>query len=142
MSRRSWLQSLRALSSRTPRSARASRPATARPGLEVLEELNLPSGVTFAPTHVLASRPPVSHQAGSGSPSGLTPAQVRHAYGFDKITFSNGTIVGNGAGETIAIVDAYDDPSIANDLAVFDQQFGLPAPASFTKVGINASGAA
>src|SRR4029077_19385095 len=34
---------------------------------------------------------------------------------------------------TIAIVVAYDDPNIGNDLAVFDQAFGLPAPPSFNK---------
>jgi hypothetical protein len=62
---------------------------------------------------------------------GLTPSQVRHAYGFDAITF-NGT-PGDGRGQTIAIVTADDDPTIASDLATFDQQFGLPAPAAFTK---------
>jgi hypothetical protein len=38
-----------------------------------------------------------------------SPAQVRHAYGFDKLSY-------DGAGETIAIVDAYDDPKIQADL--------------------------
>src|SRR5262249_53402102 len=47
-----------------------------------------------------------------------------------------------GSGTTIAIVDAYDDPSIANDLSVFDKQYGLSAPASFIKVGLNSSGVA
>jgi subtilase family serine protease len=74
----------------------------------------------------------------------FTPAQIRHAYGFDQISFSSGgkTIPGNGSGETIAIVDAYDDPKfvsstdpnfINSDLHHFDQQFGLPDPV-FTKV--------
>jgi hypothetical protein len=49
-----------------------------------------------------------------------TPAEVRHAYGVDQLSQ-------NGAGQTIAIVDAFDAPNIANDLAVFDQSFGLPA---------------
>ncbi len=53
------------------------------------------------------------------SPSGYKPVQVRHAYGFDKIT-------GNGAGQTIAIVDAYGSPSLANDLKTFCTAFGLP----------------
>src|SRR5437588_566926 len=86
------------------------------------------------------SRAPVAApQAGAGTPSGMTPAQIRHAYGFDQITFQNGTVRGDGSGQTIAIVDANDDPSIAADLGVFDQQFGLPAPPSFTKVGISAT---
>jgi subtilase family serine protease len=60
----------------------------------------------------------------------FTPAQIRHAYGFDQITFSaNGTtIAGDGSGQTIAIVDAYDDPNIQSDLAHFDQTFNLPNP--------------
>ena len=50
---------------------------------------------------------------------GFTPAQIRTAYGFDQVT-------DDGTGQTIAIVDAYNDPNIANDLAVFDSQFDLP----------------
>lgn len=67
-------------------------------------------------------------------PSVLTPAQVRHAYGFDQIAFNvNGqTIPGDGRGQTIAIVDAYDDPNVLADLKHFDATFGLPDPA-FTK---------
>jgi hypothetical protein len=63
-------------------------------------------------------------------PSALTPAQVTSAYGLNAITFSvNGqTVKGNGAGEDIAIVDAYHDPYILMDLLAFDQQFGLPNP--------------
>jgi subtilase family serine protease len=59
-----------------------------------------------------------------------TPAQMRHAYGFDQISFTaNGhKIAGDGTGQTIAIVDAYDDPNIAADLHTFDQHFGLPDP--------------
>ncbi|MBB5035727.1 S53 family peptidase [Prosthecobacter vanneervenii] len=55
----------------------------------------------------------------TSGPTGYTPAQIRHAYGFDKIT-------GNGAGQTIAIIDAYGSPSLANDLKVFCTTFGLP----------------
>jgi subtilase family serine protease len=82
------------------------------------------------------ARPPI-HVKGNATagPTGLSPAQVRHFYGFDRI--SNG-----GAGQTIAIVDAYDDPNIESDLAVFSEQLGLPSCTSsngcFTK--ISASG--
>ena len=69
---------------------------------------------------------------GSPSPPGYTPAQIRHAYGFDQISF-NGAAA-DGTGTTIAIVDAYDDPNIASDLHQFDLAFGLPDPPSFTKV--------
>jgi subtilase family serine protease len=73
----------------------------------------------------------------SGGPTGFTPAQVRHAYGFDQVRFNNGTIVGDGKGQTIALVDAYDDPTISADLHQLDQKLGLPDPA-FTK--LNQSG--
>jgi len=54
------------------------------------------------------------------SPTGLTPAAVLAAYGFS-------TSQTAGAGQTIAIVDAYDDPNAEADLGVFSAQFGLPA---------------
>jgi hypothetical protein len=54
------------------------------------------------------------------TPSGFSPQQVRKAYNLP----SSG---GNG---TIAIIDAYDDPNVLNDLGTFSTQFGLPAPSS------------
>src|SRR5436305_1214229 len=66
-------------------------------------------------------------------PTGLTPAQIRTFYGFDQLLnakdpnqpFSqpNPSL---GYGQTIYIIDAYDDPNIESDLAVFSKQFGLP----------------
>jgi hypothetical protein len=63
----------------------------------------------------------------------FTPAQIENAYGFNQISFDvNGkTVTGNGSGETIAIVDAYDDPTIQSDLHAFDQEFGISEPANF-----------
>jgi len=78
------------------------------------------------------AKPPyhVKGQA-STSPTGLTPSQVRHAYGFDQLSCSFTGTWGDpnlcGYGQTIAIIDAYDDPNIEKDLAVFSNQFGLPA---------------
>lgn len=65
----------------------------------------------------------------SGNPTGLSPQQVSQAYGFNQISFgsSSSPVAGDGTGQTIAIVDAYDDPNIQQDLATFDQKFGLPA---------------
>lgn len=73
----------------------------------------------------------VAPQARS-SPYGLSPAEVRQAYGFDQITFGGG-IVGDGAGQTIAIIDAHDAPNVFSDLQVFNRTFGLPDPPSFRK---------
>jgi subtilase family serine protease len=60
-----------------------------------------------------------------------TPAQIAHAYGFDQIAFTSSggqSIRGDGTGQTIAIVEMYDDPAIASDLHVFDQRFGMGDP--------------
>jgi subtilase family serine protease len=61
---------------------------------------------------------------------GFTPAQLTTAYGLSAITFStsSGTIKGDGAGETIALVEAYHDPTLASDLHVFDRTYDLPDP--------------
>jgi len=72
-------------------------------------------------------------------PPGYTPQQIQNAYGIDQITFSGGKVAGNGAGQTIAIVDAYNDPNISSDLAAFDKQYGLSAPASFTVDNLGAT---
>jgi hypothetical protein len=48
---------------------------------------------------------------------------MRAAYGVSQISF-NGT-AGNGAGQTIAIVDAYNDPNIIADANSFSSKFGL-----------------
>jgi subtilase family serine protease len=56
----------------------------------------------------------------STNPTGLSPATIKSVYNFP-------TSQSAGAGATIAIVDAYDDPSIESDLGVFSSQYGLPA---------------
>src|SRR5262249_7431319 len=71
------------------------------------------------------------------APVGYTPGQVRQAYGFDRITFADGTVRGDGSGQTIAIVTAYDHPNIAADLEAFDRTFNLPDPPQLTKVDQN-----
>ena len=53
--------------------------------------------------------------------TGYTPAQVSAAYGFN-------LVADNGAGQTIAIVDAFDDIHITSDLEAFDAKFGLSNP--------------
>jgi len=53
------------------------------------------------------------------SPVGLTPADLQAAYQLPGASA--------GAGMTVAIVDAYDDPAAEADLATYRAQFGLPA---------------
>jgi subtilase family serine protease len=77
-----------------------------------------PTGALAIPA-VTAS--PIATTLRTTSTGPFTPAQIRSIYGFDKLSL-------NGAGTTIAIVDAYDDPTLVQDLHVFDQKFGLPDP--------------
>jgi PKD domain len=74
--------------------------------------------------------------ASAGPAGGLTPEDLASAYGFSPSA--------GGSGQTVAIVDAYRDPSIASDLAEFDRHYALPACTSengcFTEAG-QASGA-
>ncbi len=86
----------------------------------------LPRTTSEDPNPITFMRPYYAIHTAAGSslstpPStAFTPAQIRHAYGFDQIT-------NQGAGQVIGIVDAYDDPNAESDLGIFDAQFGLPA---------------
>jgi hypothetical protein len=103
--------------------------------------------VTQGPGNEVASFVP----AGSSLPptSAFNPAQIKQAYGIDQV--KDGGVLQDGTGETIAIIDAYDNPMfvsrnsnadvnqdpnfLASDLHQFDVQYGLPEPAGFfTKV--------
>lgn len=53
-------------------------------------------------------------------PGYLTPEKLHEAYALPSETTLS-------AGQTIALIDAYDDPTAEADLGVFDEQFGLPA---------------
>ncbi len=55
----------------------------------------------------------------ASSPTGYGPAQFQTAYGLPSTSA--------GAGQTIAIVDAYNDPTAEQDLATYSNTYGLPA---------------
>jgi Bacterial Ig domain len=84
-------------------------------------------GVAY-PTLISLGRVPAPNGIGPAtSPqtsAPYTPSQVETAYGDNAISFNG--VVGNGAGQTIAIVDAYNDPNIVSDTAAFNTRFGLP----------------
>jgi subtilase family serine protease len=52
------------------------------------------------------------------APAGFGPADLQSAYALPS---------GNGAGQTVAIVDAFDNPNVESDLATYRSTFGLPA---------------
>jgi subtilase family serine protease len=73
---------------------------------------------------------PIASQPPNASPCGYQPSDIQTAYNLTPL-YKSGL---NGAGTTIAIVDAYGSTTIANDVQVFSQAMGLP-PANLTIVG-------
>lgn len=68
----------------------------------------------LAKAHLISSvRPAVN------APGGLGPNDLQNAYGLPSVTA--------GSGQTVAIVDANDDPNAEKDMAVYRSTFGLPA---------------
>ncbi|MGP8100280.1 MAG: S8 family serine peptidase [Candidatus Cybelea sp.] len=55
------------------------------------------------------------------TPGGYAPSDLQTAYGLTSDSQNN------GGGQTVAIVDAYDDPSVESDLNVYRSKYGLPA---------------
>ncbi|GAA1885404.1 S53 family peptidase [Lapillicoccus jejuensis] len=94
-----------------------------------------PSSVV-GPPKVKVPSPDVSAMAKSATPSSVVfkcqsttasprcygPSQMRTAYGTDKLI---GAGYG-GKGRTVVIVDAYQSPTLRDDLAAFDNVWGLP----------------
>lgn len=63
-------------------------------------------------------KPPLHiRYAAQKAPAGVTPNQVKKIY----------KLPASGGSGTVAIVDAYDDPTIEKDLNTFSAAFGLPA---------------
>ncbi|HYZ53945.1 MAG TPA: hypothetical protein VE733_10695, partial [Streptosporangiaceae bacterium] len=73
--------------------------------------------------------------AANTAPAGYGPPQMQSAYNLPSATA--------GGGETVAVVDAYDDPTAEADLQVYRAQYGLPvcdtANGCFTKVAQDGS---
>ena len=66
------------------------------------------------------------------------PYQIVQAYSLTGYKFAAGAATGttgDGSGQTIALIDAYDDPSAYSDLQTFDATFKLPDPPNFVQVG-------
>ncbi|HVS36862.1 MAG TPA: S53 family peptidase [Gemmataceae bacterium] len=136
----SWLRRL----SQALRPGKKLRPA--RPvllALEGLESRLVPAGGVAVPLYVLgpaqtsssanSAQPDSTYQSGGG----FTPLGIQTAYGVSLLPSGD-----DGTGQTIAVIDAYDDPKFldstdpnfaGSDLAQFDAEFGLPNPA-FEKV--------
>jgi hypothetical protein len=102
----------------------------------------IPGGVIYAPTAALtmsgsgqfkgslvvgtltlSTNAIAQLSAGGGGTAVYAPDQVRTAYSINNLSL-------DGTGQTIAIVDAYDNPAIYQALDAFDAQFGLTSSGS------------
>lgn len=101
---RAALLTLAALASALVLSLVFPKPAAAMPFLDGSEPL------LAQPNWILA------HPYAGVGPAGFSPATMCVAYSQP---------CAGGAGKTVAIVDAYNDPTIASDLATFEHQFGI-----------------
>jgi hypothetical protein len=112
--------------SRRTRGASAREPRRVRLSVEQLEDRYLLAASGVASPQFVAIHP---SSVTNPDPVGYTPAQIRAAYGFDQVSFTDlrgAPVAATGAGQTIAIIDAYNDPNIVADAATFSRQFGLP----------------
>jgi len=78
-------------------------------------------GAIAAPGSVVSS--PITPAAGALS-SPFNPTQLIPAYGAGNISFN--AVTGNGSGQTIAIVDVFNDPNIIPDANTFSSTYSLP----------------
>jgi hypothetical protein len=109
-----------------------SRPA-ARPASDLSGQRDWkPACGRPAPGHVRCFalvRSGVQHLSFAADPKGYGPQDLRDAYNLPR---------GTGAGQTLAVVVAYDAPTAEADLAHYRKQFGLPpcttATGCFTKL--------
>ena len=82
-------------------------------------------------TNVRQHRQPGDHPDAAPVGVGYGPASLQSAYALPSSAA--------GAGQTVAVVDAYDDPNAAADLAAYRSAWGLPACGTgcFSKVNQN-----
>ena len=99
-----------------------------RPGVLACSALKVTGGVNTLAKSTGSVDP-------AAAPSGYGPADLHSAYALP---------TAGGAGATVAIVDANDDPNAESDLATYRSTYGLPACTTangcFKKVGQNGGG--
>jgi Ricin-type beta-trefoil lectin domain len=108
-------------------------PVVTRPGrmaCNVLTRTNVPEQSQSAVMqHAEAGAAGAAGAAAAPAGDGYGPASLQSAYKLPSSTA--------GSGQTVALIDAYDDPDAASDLATYRSDWGLPACGTgcFEKVG-------
>ena len=125
-----------ALALLTVLSAGAAAPSPPTPGLpslpDVVPACPGPAPEGHARCHALIRTSGRPGPSGTAAPTnGYGPSDLQSAYGLASSSGSGGT------GKTVAIVDAYHNPTAASDLAAYRAQFGIPPVNSFSQVDQN-----
>jgi uncharacterized repeat protein (TIGR03803 family) len=104
-----------------------SSPLLAKLSGEIAKTTFIDLGAVGKSSGLVASANSVASVNSSVSPDNLsapyTPANIEDAYGENLIEF--GSTTGTGSGQTIAIIDAYNDPDILTDANTFSTKYGL-----------------
>src|SRR5260370_882479 len=79
---------------------------------------------------VIGRLPDGKPKLANGTPTGLSPAAVSSVYSLSGLSPSSGA----GAGQIIAIVDAFHDPNALSDLNTFNAQYGYPTLVRWTSL--------
>jgi PKD domain len=104
-------------------------PPTGDAGCTAIRREVVPKGTDGAQPFVVASGGGLT----VGPAGGYTPADLASAYGVNPA---------GGSGQTVAVVDAFNDPSALADLDTFDKNYGLPAETSSTFEVVGQDGSA
>jgi subtilase family serine protease len=119
----SWLVAM------PPAAAAPAAPAGSPPAVAVVPQHPGPRGVPTVQHPLLVKvrgRGPDGRPLyATGAPGGYTATELR---AYLRLT-------GTGAGQTVAIVDAFDDPYAASDVNAYSAQFGLPRACAGQRTG-------
>jgi subtilase family serine protease len=105
----------------TPKVTWTKACSTPKAGYAACNAKRVTGGVTEYMAEKAFKKGVTPKKADATTPSGFGPTSLRSAYGLTSAASSN------GSGETIAIVDAYDDPNAEADLATYRSYYGLSA---------------
>ena len=113
-----------------PATAAAARTAGPVPGSDFSRACSAAPAPGWARCLALVPAAGPAARSMARSPAGYGPAQLQSAYNLALASAAA------GRGETVAVVDAFDDPDAAADLAVYRARYHLPAcgPGCFDKV--------
>ena len=121
-------------STATASTATASTAASARPAASFRRACALPTTRNTAACNAIVNLSAAQHATMAAAPAatapttdGFGPASLQAAY---KLPSSTG-----GAGQTVAVVDAFNDPNAKSDLATYRADFGQPACNTSTNAG-------